>query len=67
MTNKPIVYEEIEILDGAATQIQLPDASIDVITIAQAFHWFANKDSLKEFHRVLKPNGKSGLQRHREC
>jgi ubiquinone/menaquinone biosynthesis C-methylase UbiE len=48
---------QIEILDGAATQIQLPDASIDVITIAQAFHWFANKDSLKEFHRVLKPNG----------
>ncbi len=48
---------EIEIVDGTAAQIQLPDASVDVITVAQAFHWFASKDSLKEFHRVLKPNG----------
>ena len=23
----------------------------------QAFHWFANEDSLREIHRVLKPTG----------
>ena len=23
----------------------------------QAFHWFANEDSLKEIYRVLKPSG----------
>ncbi len=28
---------------------------------AQAFHWFANMDSLKEIHRVLKPQGHLGL------
>jgi len=27
----------------------------------QAFHWFSNKDSLKEIHRVLKPAGVLGM------
>ena len=31
--------------------------TVDSILIAQAFHWMANIRSLKEFHRVLKPNG----------
>ena len=26
-------------------------------TCLQAFHWFANEESLKEIHRVLKPAG----------
>jgi len=27
----------------------------------QAFHWFANMDSLREIHRVLKPHGAFGM------
>ena len=27
------------------------------ITVAQAFHWFATEDALKEIHRVLRPGG----------
>lgn len=30
---------------------------IDVLTVAQAFHWFANLESLKEMHRAIAPGG----------
>ncbi|WP_046166609.1 class I SAM-dependent methyltransferase [Chromobacterium vaccinii] len=48
-------------LKGAAEEIPLPDASMDVVVCAQAFHWFANEDALREIHRVLKPGGSLGL------
>jgi SAM-dependent methyltransferase len=52
---------EVEALDGNATAIPLPDASIDAIVCAQAFHWFATPEALAEMHRVLKPGGILGL------
>lgn len=51
----------VETLDGTATAIPLPDNSVDAVTCAQAFHWFATKEALTEIHRVLKPRGKFGL------
>ena len=39
----------------------LPDASVDVVIAAQSFHWFANRASLEEFHRVLAPGGSFGM------
>ncbi len=47
--------------DGSATSIPLPDDSVDAVTCAQAFHWFATKEALSEIRRVLKPGGKLGL------
>ena len=47
----------IEALDGTAEQIPLPDATADVITVAQAFHWFDHDRALPELHRVLRPGG----------
>src|SRR3990170_330018 len=35
----------------------LRSASIDLITVAQAFQWLDPEDSRKEFQRVLKPGG----------
>ena len=52
---------EVETLDGNATAIPLPDASVDAIVCAQAFHWFATREALAEMHRVLKPGGILGL------
>ena len=52
---------ELEILAGSATSIPLPEASVDAIVCAQAFHWFAAADALAEMHRVLKPGGILGL------
>jgi SAM-dependent methyltransferase len=48
-------------LTGMATSIPLPDASVDAVVCAQAFHWFAIAEALAEIQRVLKPGGKLGL------
>lgn len=52
---------DVEVLDGSATSIPLPDASVDAIVCAQAFHWFATAEALAEMRRVLKPGGILGL------
>jgi SAM-dependent methyltransferase len=44
-------------LSGTAERIPRPDASVDAVTVAQAFHWFANDAALAEIHRVLRPGG----------
>jgi SAM-dependent methyltransferase len=46
-----------ELLDGTAEEIPLPDESVDVITVAQAFHWFDHVRALPEIHRVLHDGG----------
>ncbi len=35
----------------------LPDRSVDVITVGQAFHWFDRPAACTEFRRSLKPGG----------
>ena len=52
---------QVETHQGTAQAIPLPDASVDVVVCAQAFHWFANHEALSEIHRVLKPGGRLGL------
>jgi SAM-dependent methyltransferase len=42
---------------GGAEAIPLEDASVDGITVAQAFHWFRHDEALPELRRVLRPNG----------
>jgi len=46
-----------EALDGTAEELPLEDASADVVTVAQAFHWFELDQALPELHRVLRPGG----------
>lgn len=46
---------------GSSYDLPLEDDSVDAVIIAQGFHWFADKDSLKEIRRVLKPTGKLGM------
>ncbi len=42
---------------GAAESIPLPDASVDGVFAAQAFHWFANDAAVVEIARVLRRGG----------
>jgi len=46
-----------EVLDGTAEAIPLPDHSVDVVAVAQAFHWFDQDKALPEIHRVLREEG----------
>ena len=46
---------------GTAQAIPLPDGALDAVACAQAFHWFAGREALDEFHRVLRPGGRLGL------
>jgi ubiquinone/menaquinone biosynthesis C-methylase UbiE len=50
-----------EALVGTAEKIPLAGASVDGVTVAQAFHWFANEEALREIHRVLRPGGALAL------
>lgn len=54
-------FPEVEALAGSAEAIPLPDASVDAVVCAQAFHWFANVAALQEIRRVLVPSGVLGL------
>ena len=48
-------------VNGSAESTVLLDNSIDLITAAQAFHWFDRTRTKNEFRRILKANGKVAL------
>lgn len=42
---------------GTAEATGLPEHSVDLITAAQAFHWFNPQPTHREFARILRPGG----------
>lgn len=46
---------------GESTTTGLEAHSVDLITAAQAFHWFEPDSTKKEFRRILKPEGRVAL------
>ena len=43
--------------EAGAEEIPLPDRSVDVVVVGQAFHWFDHDLALPEIARVLRPGG----------
>jgi SAM-dependent methyltransferase len=50
-------YGKFDAVDGRADATGLPDASVDLVTVAQAFHWFDEEATRREFARILRPRG----------
>jgi len=47
----------VDVRNGTAQELPLDDAAADGVFVAQAFHWFADRLSLEEIARVLRPDG----------
>lgn len=54
-------YARFRSIDGMAEATTLADSSIDLITAAQAFHWFEVEATRREWSRVLRPKGAVAL------
>jgi SAM-dependent methyltransferase len=50
-------YPKLRCIAGTAEATGLADASADLITVAQAMHWFDLERTRAEFARILKPGG----------
>ncbi|HEX9006500.1 MAG TPA: class I SAM-dependent methyltransferase [Bacteroidota bacterium] len=50
-------YGRFHSIAGQAEATGLPEASIDLIVSAQAFHWFDRARARAEFHRIASPGG----------
>jgi len=50
-------YSRFTSIAGTAEATTLPDHSVDIVTAAQAAHWFDRKQARREFIRILKPGG----------
>jgi SAM-dependent methyltransferase len=48
-------------IDGSAERTNLHDHSVDLVTAAQAFHWFDPKPAKVELRRILRPGGAIAL------
>ncbi len=47
--------------EGTAEATGLGDASVDLVCVAQAFHWFDVPAALREFQRMLRPDGRLAI------
>ena len=47
----------VRVVAGTAERTGLPDGCADLVTVAQAFHWFDHERALIEIRRILRPGG----------
>jgi len=51
------LLKNLKVFLSGADSTRLPDGSVDVVYISDAFHEFPKERTLDELHRVLKPGG----------
>jgi SAM-dependent methyltransferase len=49
-----LVADNFVSIDGTAEHTGLPDASVDLVTASQAFHWFDREKARNEFGRIVR-------------
>jgi SAM-dependent methyltransferase len=47
----------VDVLDGTAEEIPLPDGFVDAVMVASAWHWVDPELAIPEIARVLRPEG----------
>jgi SAM-dependent methyltransferase len=55
---------DVEAYQAPAERLPLADAGVDVVTVAQAWHWFDATAAAAECARVLRPGGVLGIGWH---
>jgi ubiquinone/menaquinone biosynthesis C-methylase UbiE len=50
-------YDGFSSIEGSAESTTLGDSGVNFVAIGQAFHWFEQNASRREFARILKPDG----------
>lgn len=50
-------YDNLYVIGATAENSTLPDKGFDLVTVAQAFHWFDEQKFRRECQRILKSNG----------
>jgi SAM-dependent methyltransferase len=54
-------HPRVEWISGTAESTGLGEASIDLVTAFQAFHWFDHEKALREMVRILRPAGRAAV------
>ena len=52
-------HPRVEWIAGTAESTGLGEASVDLVTAFQAFHWFDRVQALREIVRILRPGGRA--------
>jgi SAM-dependent methyltransferase len=55
------ILPQVHCVAGIAEATGLPDAAVDAVVAAQAWHWFDGPAALTEIERVTGPGGRLGL------
>lgn len=50
------IWPRLAVTKATAEQTTLDDASVDMIAVGRAFHWFHHEEAAPEFRRILKPS-----------
>jgi ubiquinone/menaquinone biosynthesis C-methylase UbiE len=58
-------FPQVRALIGTGEAVPVDDASVDVITVAQAWHWLRQPEAALECARVVRPGGLLAIAWHR--